>query len=167
MRSPKWLLKYQNLSAAFGELKTSQPGSLLLRSQKLLQEPLNKIGEPTAVLVRTALFDEVGLFNERMCQLVDMEMWIRLMAISHVGYIRKKLTSVRVHLQRASNRNFDEEIDRFEQDCLCDTLRTPAIYPLLHWRVRRELHLARGGLRRSRELLAPAHLLRKLWRCFH
>src|SRR6266487_4834455 len=45
----KWLQKYHNLSAAFGRLKTSQPGSLLLRSQELLQEPFNKIGEPTAV----------------------------------------------------------------------------------------------------------------------
>ena len=155
----EWLLKYQNLSAAFGEVKTNQPGSLLLRSRKLLQQPLNKIGEPTAVFVRRALFDDVGMFNERMCQLVDMEMWIRLMAICHVGYIAKTLMSVRVHLQRASNRNFDEEIDRFEQECLCDTLRTPAIYSLLDWRVRRELHLARGGLRRSLKLLAPAHLL--------
>lgn len=162
----EWLLKYQNLSAAFGEVKTSQPGSLLLRSRKLLEQPLNKIGEPTAVFVRTGLFGEVGVFNERMCQLVDMEMWIRLMAICHVGYIAKMLMSVRVHLQRASNRHFDEEIDRFERDCLCDTLRTPAIYPLLHWRVRRELELARGRLHRSRELLAPARLLRKLWRCF-
>jgi glycosyltransferase involved in cell wall biosynthesis len=162
----EWLLKYHNLSAAFGELKSSQPGSLLLRSQKLLHQPLNKIGEPTAVLVRTRLFGEVGLFNERMCQLVDMEMWIRLMAICHVGYIAKMLMAVRVHPQRASNRHFDEEIDRFERDCLCDTLRTSAIYPLLHWRVRRELELARGRMHRSRELLAPARLLRKLWRCF-
>ena len=111
----KWLLRYQNLSAAFGELKTSQPGSLLLRSQELLQEPLNKIGEPTAVLVRTALFREVGLFNEKMRQLVDMEMWVRLMAVSHVGYISKALASLRVHPQRASNRHATEEIDRFER----------------------------------------------------
>jgi glycosyltransferase involved in cell wall biosynthesis len=69
----KWLLQHRNLSSALDELKTSQPGSLLLRSPKLLQEPLNKIGEPTAVLVRRALFDEVGLFNEKMRQLVDME----------------------------------------------------------------------------------------------
>src|SRR5438477_894220 len=45
----KWLLKYHNLSAVFGELKASQPGSFLLRSQELLQQPVNKIGEPTAV----------------------------------------------------------------------------------------------------------------------
>ena len=152
----EWLLKYQNLSAAFGEVKTSQPGSLLLRSRKLLQQPLNKIGEPTAVLVRTDLFGKVGLFNERMRQLVDMEMWLRLMATSHVGYIPRALSSVRVHAERASNRHFDEEIDRLEQDCLCDTLRAPAIYPLLHWRVRRELELPHGRLHRSRELLAPA-----------
>jgi glycosyltransferase involved in cell wall biosynthesis/ubiquinone/menaquinone biosynthesis C-methylase UbiE/predicted O-methyltransferase YrrM len=135
----KWLEKHRNLSAAFGQLKTSQPGSLLLRSQKLLQEPLNKIGEPTAVLIRTCVLREAGFFNERMCQLVDMEMWIRLMAISHVGFIPRALTSVRVHAQQASTRHISEEIDRFERSCLCDTLRAPTIYPLLHWRVRREL----------------------------
>ena len=162
----EWLLKYRNLSAAFGEVKTSQPGSLLLRSRKLLQQPLNKIGEPTAVLVRTDSFEKVGLFNENMRQLVDMEMWVRLMATCHIGYIPRALSSVRVHAQQASNRHATEEMDRFERDRLQDTLRTPAIYPLLHWRVRRELELARGRPYRPRELLAPARLLRKLWRCF-
>ncbi len=92
MRSPHGSLKYQNLSAALGELKTSQPGSSLLRSQNLLHEPLNKIGEPTAVLIRTSVLREVGLFNEKMRQLVDMEMWVRIMAVSHVGYISKPLS---------------------------------------------------------------------------
>jgi SAM-dependent methyltransferase/predicted O-methyltransferase YrrM len=137
----KWLQKYHNLSAAFGKLKTSQPGSLLLRSQKLLQEPFNKIGEPTAVLIRTCLLREAGFFNEGMCQLVDMEMWVRLMAISHVGYISKPVISVRIHPGRASKRQTTEEIGRFELSCLCDTLRRPNIYPLLHWRVRRALRL--------------------------
>ena len=50
-----WLLRYQDLSAALGELKTSQPGPTVLRSQHLLHEPLNKIGEPTAVLIRTSV----------------------------------------------------------------------------------------------------------------
>jgi glycosyltransferase involved in cell wall biosynthesis/SAM-dependent methyltransferase/predicted O-methyltransferase YrrM len=140
----EWLLRYQNLSESLGELKTSQPGSSLLRSQNLLDDPLNKIGEPTTVLVRTRLFREAGLFNERMCQLVDMQMWVRLMAISHVGYISKTLMSVRIHPGRASNRHWNEEIHRFERDCLCDTLRTPPIYPLLHWRVRRALRLTHG-----------------------
>jgi len=137
----RWLQKYHNLSAAFGELKTSQPGSLLLRSQKLLQEPFNKIGEPTAVLIRTCLLHQVGLFNDAMCQLVDMEMWVRLMSISHVGYIAKPLMSVRIHGGRASKRQTTEEIGRFELNCLCDTLRRSHIYPLLHWRVRRALRL--------------------------
>ena len=147
----KWLQKYQNLSDALGELKSSQPGSLLLRSQKLLQEPVNKIGEPTALLIRTCVLREAGFFNERMCQLVDMEMWVRLMAISHVGYISKPLMSVRIHPERASNRQATEEINRFELNCLCDTLRMPTIYPLLHPRVRRELRLADG----RRSLLWP------------
>ncbi|PYL63076.1 MAG: hypothetical protein DMF24_01765 [Verrucomicrobia bacterium] len=131
-----WLLQHQNLSAAFGNLEANQPGSLLLRSSKLLQQPLNKIGEPTAVLVRTDLFDKVGLFNENMRQLVDMEMWVRLMATSHVGYIPRALSSVRVHGGQATGRHTTEEIDRFEKDRLQHTLRTSAIYPLLHWRVK-------------------------------
>ena len=142
-----WLLKYQNLSAALGELKTSQPGSSLLRSQNLLHEPLNKIGEPTAVLIRTSVLREVGLFNEKMRQLVDMEMWVRIMAVSHVGYISKPLASLRVHPRRASNRHAAEEIDRFEHDCLFDTLRMPTIYRLLDWRVRCALRF--GQLRRN------------------
>jgi glycosyltransferase involved in cell wall biosynthesis len=132
----QWLLQHQNLSAAFGNLKTNQPGSLLLRSSELLQQPLNKIGEPTAVLVRRDLFGKVGLFNENMRQLVDMEMWVRLMATSHVGYIPTALSSFRLHARQASNRHRTEEIVRFEKDRLQDTLRTSAIYPLLHWRVK-------------------------------
>ncbi len=145
-----WLLRYQDLSAALGVLKTSQPGPSLLRSQDLLHEPLNKIGEPTAVLIRTSVLREVGLFNEKMRQLVDMEMWVRIMAVSDVGYIAEPLASLRVHLRRASNRNAAEQIDRFEHDCLFDTLRMPTIYPLLDWRVRCALRfgqLRRNGLR--------------------
>jgi glycosyltransferase involved in cell wall biosynthesis len=151
----EWLLRYQNLSAVFGELKTSQPGALLLRSPELLQEPFNKIGEPTAVLVRRDLFSKVGLFNERMRQLVDIEMWIRLMATSHVGYISKTLTSLRVHLQRASNRHTSEEIARIDLECLSDTLRAPTIYPLLHWQVQRALRLSQG----HRTRLIPSSLM--------
>jgi GT2 family glycosyltransferase len=125
---------------------------LLLKSPKLLQDPPNKIGEPTAVLVRTDLFDKVGLFNENMRQLVDVEMWVRLMASSHVGYVSRALSSVRVHAGRATNRHRTEEIDRFERDRLQETLRTSAIYPLLHWRVKCALRIAqlrRNVLRRS------------------
>jgi len=159
----KWLLRYHNLSAVFGELKTSQPGSVLLKAPELLQEPFNKIGEPTAVLVRTVLFREVGLFNEKMRQLVDMEMWVRLMAVSHVGYICKALASLRVHPQRASNRHAREEIIRLDHDCLYDTLRTPTIYRLLHWRVRCALRLAQ--VRRHRLLASRVKsLVRRLKR---
>ena len=149
----RWLQQHQNLSAGFGNLKISQPGSSLLRSPDLLEQPLNKIGEPTAVLVRRDLFDKVGLFNENMRQLVDMEMWVRLMAASHVGYIPAALSSVRVHARQATSRHATEEIDRFEKNRLEDTLRTSAIYPLLHWRVKCALRF--GQLRRKRFRFEP------------
>ncbi len=144
----RWLLQHQNLAAAFGNLKTNQPGSMLLRSSELLEQPLNKIGEPTAVLVRRELFGKLGLFNENMRQLVDMEMWVRLMATSHVGYFPRALISVRVHARQATSSHTTDEIDRFEKDRLEDTLRTSAIYPLLHWRVKCALRF--GHLRRNR-----------------
>ena len=82
-----------------------------------------------------------------MRQLVDMEMWVRIMAVSDVGYISEPLASLRVHPRRASNRNAAEEIGRFEHDCLFDTLRMPAIYRMLDWRVRCALRF--GQLRRN------------------
>ena len=85
---------------------------------------------PPAVLVRTAALREVGLFNEKMRQLVDMEMWVRLMAVSHVGYICKALASLRVHPQRASNRHACEEIIRLDYDCLYDTLENTNNLPV-------------------------------------
>src|SRR5947199_9427245 len=54
------------------------------------------------------------------------------------------LPILRIHRQAASNRHMTEEIACFERNCLCDTLRPPIIYPLLHPRVRRELRLADG-----------------------
>jgi hypothetical protein len=72
------------------------------------------------------------MFNEKLRQLVDMEMPVCFMATFHVGYICKVLASLRVHLQRASNRHAREEIIRLDHDCLYDTLRTPTINPLLH-----------------------------------
>jgi glycosyltransferase involved in cell wall biosynthesis len=157
----RWLLQHQNLSAAFGNLETNQPGWLLLRSSELLEQPLNKIGEPTAVLVRTDLFEKVGLFNENMRQLVDMEMWVRLMANSYVGYIPRALSSVRVHAHQATHSHKTEEMVRFEMECLQDTLRTSAIYPLLHWRVRYALRFEqrrRNGFRVETKF--PWHPLR-------
>jgi len=88
-----------------------------------------------------------------MRQLVDMEMWVRLMATSHVGYIPAALSSVRVHARQATSRHTTEEIDRFEKDRLQDTLRTSAIYPLLHWRVKCALRF--GQLRRNRFRFKP------------
>jgi hypothetical protein len=83
-----------------------------------------------------------------MRQLVDMEMWVRIMAVSDVGYVAKPLASLRVHPRRASNRHAAQEIGHFEHDCLFDTLRMPTIYRLLDWRVRCALRL--GQLRRNR-----------------
>jgi glycosyltransferase involved in cell wall biosynthesis len=42
----KWLQKYQNLSAAFGNLKTNQPGSLLLRSSSSCNSRSTKLENP-------------------------------------------------------------------------------------------------------------------------
>src|SRR5438552_9920949 len=46
----KWLLRYQNLSAAFGELKTSERGSLLLRCQELLDRKSTRLNSSHQII---------------------------------------------------------------------------------------------------------------------
>ena len=60
---------------------------------------MNFVGEPTAVMVRRTCFDAVGLFNTRMHQGPDFEMWVRLMYFYDVGFLDEPLSAFRVHSQ--------------------------------------------------------------------
>ncbi|WP_221644658.1 glycosyltransferase, partial [Nostoc sp. UCD121] len=95
----------KDVHKAWSTLKLIQSGQELLLDPNLLDNPINKIGEPSTVLIRKDVFEKVGLFNSEFCQLVDIEMWLRIMSQYKVGFVDKVLSHFRIHSQQQTRRN--------------------------------------------------------------
>jgi glycosyltransferase involved in cell wall biosynthesis len=94
-----------NLTDHWGRLQTIQSGLDLLLDPNLLQEPLNKIGEPTNVLLSRWAIAQAGEFDPNLVQVLDWDMWLRLFAVGKVGYLEQVLVKFRVHSQQVSQGN--------------------------------------------------------------
>jgi predicted O-linked N-acetylglucosamine transferase (SPINDLY family)/GT2 family glycosyltransferase len=95
----------KDVHKAWSTLKLIQSGHQLLQDSNILDNPINKIGEPSTVLIRKDVFEKVGLFNSEFCQLVDLEMWLRIMSQYKVGFVDKVLSHFRIHPQQQTRRN--------------------------------------------------------------
>ncbi|MHC5752547.1 MAG: glycosyltransferase [Nostoc sp.] len=95
----------KDVHKAWSILKPIQSGQELLQDPNILDNPINKIGEPSTVLIRKDVFEKVGLFNSEFCQLVDLEMWLRIMSQYKIGFIDKVLSHFRIHPQQQTRRN--------------------------------------------------------------
>jgi len=100
-----WFHKYGKVHEAWTVLKNIQKGRLLLKDQNLLNSPINKIGEPTAVLLSRSVFVKVGFFNLNLKQNLDVEFWYRLMPFYNVAYVDKELATFRLHDEQATSIN--------------------------------------------------------------
>ena len=67
-----------------------------------------KIGEPTTVLIASRVFAEIGLFDSGLSQYVDLDMWWRIMGNYHIGFVDEKLSSLRIHPEQQTWKNFAE-----------------------------------------------------------
>lgn len=95
----------------------------------------NLLGEPTAVLVRRTAFERVGLFNLRLLQLTDAEMWLRLAASGDVGFVRRPLATFRVHAMSASARNKKTDAAWLDRVWMLQGLRQdPVLQLMVGWR---------------------------------
>ncbi len=96
---------YVDITKGWTNLSAIQSGRSLLADPKLLEAPFNKIGEPTAVLIAKDVFDKVGLFDPNLKQVLDLDMWLRIMAQYKIGYIDEVLAGFRVHRNQQSIQN--------------------------------------------------------------
>ncbi|MFB2934376.1 glycosyltransferase family 2 protein [Aerosakkonemataceae cyanobacterium BLCC-F154] len=99
----------QDLHKRWTRLQSIQSGLTLLRDRKFFQPPYNKIGEPTNVLIRRQVFQQIGLFDPAFKQLCDLEMWWRIMADYHIGFIDEELASFRIHATQTTSRNLESD----------------------------------------------------------
>ncbi|MBE9163316.1 glycosyltransferase [Tychonema sp. LEGE 06208] len=93
------------ISQNWSNLQRVQDGKTLLADPNLLNNPINKIGEPSTVLIRRDVFDRVGFFDVELQQLVDVEMWFRIMSHYKIGFVNKSLSNWRVHLNQLTREN--------------------------------------------------------------
>lgn len=63
------------------------------------------VGEPTTVLIRKECFRRLGLFNPRVKQICDAEMWLRIMYFYDIGFIDERLCAFRYHAASATSAN--------------------------------------------------------------
>lgn len=101
---------FQDLHKAWSNLQIIQSGQSLLSDPNLFQHPINKIGEPSTVLIRRTVFETVGLFDSELNQLVDWDMWLRIMSHYKIGFINQVLSFFRLHVQQKTCQNIQENI---------------------------------------------------------
>jgi glycosyltransferase involved in cell wall biosynthesis len=91
----------------WSNLKMINIGSSLLKDRNFLKPPLNKIGEPTAVLLKKEAFGKAGYFSEELNQLLDLEYWYRVFKYYKVGFIDENLVRIRLHQNQSGRLNLD------------------------------------------------------------
>ncbi|MEG4021865.1 glycosyltransferase [Microcoleus sp. S13C4] len=96
----------KDLHKSWSNLKSIQPGKDLLADTNCLSNPINKIGEPSTVLIAARVFEEIGLFDSGLSQYVDLDMWWRIMGNYHIGFVDEKLSSLRIHPEQQTWKNF-------------------------------------------------------------
>lgn len=76
-------------------------------------------GSASAIVVRRAVFKQVGLFDERLFHGEDADMWLRLAYVSHFDYVPEPLVALRIHRDSAQRANARAKaIDFFMQQLI-------------------------------------------------
>lgn len=100
-----WFQRYGKLSAEWNRLNTIQDGNILFKQRNFFNPPMNKIGEPTVVMLRKQCFDDIGFFSEELKQTLDYQYWYRMLPKYKIGFINEKLAAFRLHENQATQQN--------------------------------------------------------------
>jgi glycosyltransferase involved in cell wall biosynthesis len=145
--STEWAERFARPHERFERLQRVNEGRDLF--DQLLAAGLdeNWIGEPSAVLLRRTTLERVGLFNERLFQIADLELWARIAYDHRLGFVDRVLSVYRHHDLSGTAQNARARRDWFDRMWLLEGLLT---IPNLTPRDRAELHrLRRAALRRA------------------
>jgi len=93
-----------NQKKYLGNIPAIQEGIDLIKNKYLLSGD-NIIGEPSSVLINNNVFDEIGYFNPKLIQFIDLEMWYGILLKYKIGFINEPLTGFRIHVNQLSYNN--------------------------------------------------------------
>jgi glycosyltransferase involved in cell wall biosynthesis len=71
---------------------------------------MNFIGEPTVIMFKKEVVNNIGLFNTDLVQICDLEYFLRIACNYGLKYIPRQLTYFRVHKKSASSANIANKI---------------------------------------------------------
>jgi glycosyltransferase involved in cell wall biosynthesis len=100
-----WLEHNEVLHTAAGELDLISDGRDLLGRWLTSGQSRNWIGEPTAVMVSRSHLEHVGGFGLRTSQLIDWDLWARLLSHCLVGFVDRELVAYRIGHDSETTRN--------------------------------------------------------------
>jgi len=93
---PGWRRRYGSVHKHFWKLRERNRGRALVTQMVSRGAKDNWIGEPTCVMFRRQLALDAGGFRDDIFQLVDVDLWLRVMLRSTVRFVPQEL-SVRSH----------------------------------------------------------------------
>ena len=108
------LTAVEEVHIGWSRIKSFQKGQDLLADPKLWAPPLNKIGEPTAVLLRRNALEKTGGFDPAFSQLADLELWLRILQDHDAAFINEVLCHFRLHSNQQTQANISSH--RIEND---------------------------------------------------
>ncbi|OAZ05415.1 glycosyltransferase [Flavobacterium succinicans] len=129
-----WINNYAILHKSWFEFEVEEgitKGTTYLKNINLMKNPLNKIGEPTAVLIKKECFEKIGYFNIKLKQSLDFEYWYRLMKFYDIGFVNEKLIFFRLHPDQATFANRKSNLNEME------SLRE-SLYRTIFWQLHPE-----------------------------
>lgn len=106
----------RDLHQKWSNLDVIQLGQDLLQDPKFFQDPLNKIGEPSTVLIKKTVFEPLGYFDPELKQIVDVDMWTRIMSQYKIAFVNQTLSQFRIHPRQQSvqnSQNHESKLDTF------------------------------------------------------
>jgi glycosyltransferase involved in cell wall biosynthesis len=93
----RWKRRYGAVHTRFRKLRVHNDGPSLVRQLVIWGAKSNWIGEPTCVMFRRRVALNAGGFRNDIHQLVDLDLWYRLLLRSAVCFLPQEL-SVRTHM---------------------------------------------------------------------
>jgi glycosyltransferase involved in cell wall biosynthesis len=130
---------YSDLHLRFAALRNVTRGHDLFSEHFASELYLSCVAEPPSTLIRREVFQRLGLFNTRLHQICDIEMWLRIMFFYDIGFVDEKLLSYRFHGQAATVSNHDTGKNKYDRfwllEGLCSHAEITQAYPeIVKWR---------------------------------
>lgn len=103
----KWIATYGDLQSQYEPNKNGNYKftNACFKDSNFFKSPLNKIGEPSLVLFKKSLYQEIGPFRLDLKQILDYEYWNRILLRYPIIVLGEELASFRIHSMQATNVN--------------------------------------------------------------